>query len=585
MRRRLTAVLFGAIFTAICLELFLALSARLFLVYQEHENRQAALGALDEIRILCVGESTTAVAGDATGQLLVTHTSYPTQLEAILNGRQTGKRFHVYNLGTMGGTSSTVLDRLGTEIRTLRPHMIIAMMGIKDTAQDSVGAESNDIPWYESVRVVKLARWLVEAVQLRANEVPTDIRTVDDIPASLRTPRGQLQAFVRETRMIPPHAPANLPALNDELLIGIYLWDIGRHDQAEAKIRAVIAEHDVGYNVLAQILATDARQDAAVTMIEEAIRKHPEEAMYRVTLAELLIDEGRFDDAQRVLDDAIAVTDSFLNSAFVANYFHLTGATIARARKDYDRAFELLDRVKPDSPGGEIAVYFPPPRMLWHLSMGETCAATERWAEAEKHLKAAIERRPREGAPMWLLSKVYRQTGQHEKEEQLRRQMLSANLRVAEYYELAKLFRLTGDDARIPALFDEVVEKIPVLPANYQRLYALTEDHGVQLLVMQYPSFRLDILHKYAPPHPGVMFVDNEHVFDADPDGYFFEPKFPFSFTHYTQEGARVLAESVADHVLASFGTGSAPADATAPNPRAFAAEGGTGTVGAAATP
>ena len=68
---------------------------------------------------------------------------------------------------------------------------------------------------------------------------------------------------------------------------------------------------------------------------------------------------------------------------------------------------------------------------------------------------------------------------------------------------------------------------------------------------MQYPSFGLDLLHIYAPEREGVLFIDNEHVFDAAPDEYFFEPRFPYSFSHYTMEGAHVLAEHVADNILA----------------------------------
>jgi hypothetical protein len=67
---------------------------------------------------------------------------------------------------------------------------------------------------------------------------------------------------------------------------------------------------------------------------------------------------------------------------------------------------------------------------------------------------------------------------------------------------------------------------------------------------MQYPSFSLELLHKYAPEADGVVFIDNEHIFDADPDRYFFEPRFPNSFSHYTVEGAALLAEHVADTVL-----------------------------------
>ena len=62
---------------------------------------------------------------------------------------------------------------------------------------------------------------------------------------------------------------------------------------------------------------------------------------------------------------------------------------------------------------------------------------------------------------------------------------------------------------------------------------------------MQYPSFSLDLLHQYAPPAPNVSFIDNEQVFAADPDRYWYEPSFPNSFSHYSYEGAIVVAENM----------------------------------------
>ena len=125
---------------------------------------------------------------------------------------------------------------------------------------------------------------------------------------------------------------------------------------------------------------------------------------------------------------------------------------------------------------------------------------------------------------------------------------------MADYFELAKLFELTGNGDKVPELMNQAIERIPDVHEGYKELYALTAERGIHLVVMQYPGFAEELMYSYAPKRAGVRFIDNEHLFDADPDGYFFEPRYPNSFTHYTVEGANVLAQHVADTVLDIFG-------------------------------
>ena len=193
------------------------------------------------------------------------------------------------------------------------------------------------------------------------------------------------------------------------------------------------------------------------------------------------------------------------------------------------------------------------------LLLGEISIALGRWENAERHLLQALESRPMQHSHMWLLSKVYRQTGQLEKEAQVRRELLEETQRMGEYFELAKLFRQSGDGDRVPDLLAHAVREIPSIGANYRRLYELASRNDIELVVMQYPFFGLDLLHQYAPEAEGVAFIDNKHIFDAAPEKYVFDPRFPWAFTHYTEEGSRVLAEHVADTVLEIF-----PADEAA---------------------
>ncbi len=543
--KRLISLLLGVLLTFTLLELVAGVSQWLFVKYQDREG--AAPPSEGEIRILAIGESTTAVAGDPTGELLTPHTSYPAQLERILNERQDRVTFRVLNNGMMGGTTASTLARLEETVLRFDPHVIIAMMGIKDTPEDTLPALS----WVHRLRTVQLASWLIESVDLRRNEVAYEVPSLDALPEDLELSATQLRKYMREIRLV--EEPGTQAALGS-LEVATYLWFIQRHDQAEALLRQVIAEHDVGYNLLARVLATDDRPADAVAMLEGAIAAHPEEGMYRVALAEVLIETHDFALAGQALAEARAASGGFLAGDYVLAFVALTEARLFREQGDYQSALEALKTVDPEGSNRRLyRDFFPPLVMLLDAEYGATYYRLEDWPKAERYLRHAVEIQPGHHANMWLLGEVYRKLGRFEDEEALRREVLSYKGRLGEYYELARLFHFYGQDARIPGLIDDAVARIPTLTESYRRLYELARRRGVRLVVMQYPSFGVELLHKYAPPADGVSFIDNEHVFDDAPNEYWYEPGFPHSFSHYTEPGARVLAEHVADHVMSLY--------------------------------
>lgn len=551
MRRRLRALLLGTIFTLVALELGLRATGAVFQGLQARANRaRTEAESADEVRVICIGESTTAVAGDETGHLLVTSTAWPAQMEAELN-RDGGRRFHVYNFGAMGGTSWAVLERLTAEAPEIHPTLVIAMMGLKDSR--IADASGTDLGILDHLSTVKLLKWSIEAVRLREGAAPTDVDSADQIPASLRAQAGQT-AFVRETRLLPGAAGPHADAERDALTVAIYYWDLGRYAEAERRLRDLIATDGLGYNVLAFVLEMDAREEDALAALREGIAAHPEEGAYRVTLAELLTRAGRYDEAQATLDEAATVP--LREPALMATLLRLQAASVARERGQPERALELLGATEPPAIPMETAQWFPRPDIVWHLEQGQALSDLHRWPDAEAHLTLALSRLPGQGAVMWTLAEVYRQSGQAEKEAALRQHMVAANERMADYYELAKVLTRNGQAAQVPAVYQAAAERIPGLAANYRRLYDLAESQGFRLIVMQYPAFPMSALHTYAPEHPGVRFVDNEHLFDADPDRYFFEPQFPFSFSHYTRDGAALLAHQAAEAVRAELAEG-----------------------------
>ena len=59
---------------------------------------------------------------------------------------------------------------------------------------------------------------------------------------------------------------------------------------------------------------------------------------------------------------------------------------------------------------------------------------------------------------------------------------------MAEYFELAKLFQLTGQDARVPEVLAQAAAEIPSLKASYARLYTLATEHDARLVVASLPA-------------------------------------------------------------------------------------------------
>ena len=167
MRRKLISLIIGTILTLAILEIGLALAYEGFVRLQARRNRAALGGGEEEIRIACIGESTTAVAGDESGKMLVPRTSYPSRLQEILDSRQSTVDFRVLNLGMMAGKTRSAIDLLESTLPDYRPHAVIAMMGIKDTAKNGTPATADLPPWFASLRTVQLVSWLYESVMLR----------------------------------------------------------------------------------------------------------------------------------------------------------------------------------------------------------------------------------------------------------------------------------------------------------------------------------------------------------------------------------------------------------------------------------
>ena len=119
---KIITTILGLFLCLVLLELGLRVAGFAFSFLQQHRNR-VSVQPKGTYRIMCVGESTTALGGQ---------NSYPYQLQEILNQRNIGRQFSVINAGIPSGNSTAILAELEDNLNTYRPNMILAMMGIND---------------------------------------------------------------------------------------------------------------------------------------------------------------------------------------------------------------------------------------------------------------------------------------------------------------------------------------------------------------------------------------------------------------------------------------------------------------------
>ena len=111
---------FGIVFALISLEVLLQLSS--FVITQANKiNNNRSVKIFDdkeEIKILCVGESTTFA-------------QYPKQLVDYLN-RKINKDFIVIDCGVPGTNVENITDRIDEQIKMYNPDIVVSMMGAND---------------------------------------------------------------------------------------------------------------------------------------------------------------------------------------------------------------------------------------------------------------------------------------------------------------------------------------------------------------------------------------------------------------------------------------------------------------------
>jgi tetratricopeptide (TPR) repeat protein len=260
MFSRVALVMLGVLTALVILEVGMRSAGYAMRLAQEHRNRQA-LGRKHELRVLCLGESTTAGSSE--------HGRYPEMLEDILNRQEVGVRFAVVNQGRIGATTNEIVAEIEDDLDEIEPDVVVVMMGINDGgkthAYGSIIAPGLR-RWYGSLRVYKLYRLIQFALEQKLDPAAD----ADLLLVQGGAPHGLMRVENEEPSADQHAFPPVQGEVDERLREAARLIDEEEYDEAEAILDDLLREHPdlpQAYVELARLYRRTDRDDEAHNLL------------------------------------------------------------------------------------------------------------------------------------------------------------------------------------------------------------------------------------------------------------------------------------------------------------------------------
>lgn len=521
--QRGVAALLGLLAVGILAEGGLRLGAWAFLQGRHGRDRTPADGAL---KVLCIGESTTAIGGPD---------AWPSQLQRILAATPGGQGAVVVNGGIPGVDSSILVSRLPQELDRFQPHVVAAMMGANDNHR---GYGGGAVPWdqvpmalrgsfWGRFRLVKLTRQVAWDLARREVSLPVVAPRRTRSPGACDgEPRPAVcgavdeawelasRGRVRQARSVLMAASQGSAVARTEL--GVLFHTVGRGDEAVVAFTEAAAQDPALSYPLTELggLRLDASDpEGAAQAWQAALVRDPVDADAAVGLGRIAWSKGWCGDVLPALEAATVAHPAHPEA------WEVWGTCLAQAGRmeEAETAWRRSLAVLPAHVGRDAAFF---PLESWLMVQGLE-------GEVEILYQEAMARRPWD----WSLWSRYAAF--------LRRTRRSAE---AEVYaeQAARMRRETA---------------CPLTLTSWSRVQALLEARGIPLVAVQYPRQEVRELVRYFDDPDRVHFVDNKATFDGAVARRGYQAVFMDAcygdFGHATAWGNRLLAQNVAATVRA----------------------------------
>lgn len=268
--------------------------------FQERRNSHS-LKNNAKYRILCLGESTTAMGGE---------NSWPSQLEKIINGKQKDIRFCVINKGMPGAYTSNIVEKFDEFISQYHPQIVIVMMGINDTGEIlpyENAAYQNALSFFKTFRIYKLYKLLLARMNQKSGNKPYKqeiIYSASNEPIKFNF-KDKQETFLKDLNICPK---------NERVWRYIaFAWecrDNGKFEEAEDMFKLAIKEYPenyCGYHDLGMCYKAQEKYTEAEEMFKKAIEKNSGYDWGYIELGWIYHAQGKDDLAEEMFNKAAKI--------------------------------------------------------------------------------------------------------------------------------------------------------------------------------------------------------------------------------------------------------------------------------------
>lgn len=567
MKKKLISFVIGILIVISFIEITIRISASFYKT--EDVISKDKIPTDDVVKVMTIGESTTAVAADDTNSLLVQKTAYPNYLEEILNQNQKKIKFKVYNKGIMSGNTDKIILELEKQIQELRPNIIIAMMGMKDEIRDFEEPTLAMKTWIKLKKILSYSKAIIlieefyEQIRVQNNNIKdfNVVKKFSDIPyefASLNQ-IGIESSLFRQIE-IDKYDENILREILKQLYLANYYLLTGQLQSAESIYVKLIQKYDFGYFFLSDLYIRDNKILEAEKVLIDYMKKYPQNPYVYRELINLYLSINKMNEAKLLLNEMNIKRLNFENVNL------LTSADYFRKLNLFNNSLEILrpycgleqqlkfKRIIISEKYIEKMIMKRKNRDFFEcvFLISESLFNLKKYVQAEQSLLNFIQIAPdHAGAALNLLVKIYQDEGRTDKIKEVIKKVANRNQRLGEFYSLAQTFDNEGNGKEVNELLTKLSEDFVKTKSNYTTLKSLADKYDVKLVLVQYPTFKLNYLKYFTSKMTSITYVDNEKTFDDGPrQKYFFEPRFPYTFNHYTKLGSKKIAENISRIVL-----------------------------------
>ncbi|MDD5109515.1 MAG: tetratricopeptide repeat protein, partial [Candidatus Omnitrophica bacterium] len=364
-------ILFGIFLSIIILEIGLRFGGFIFLSMQEYRNIHS-LNQKSTCRILCLGESTTALGGEY---------SYPSQLERILNSANTGIKFSVINKGIPGIHTSGILENLTDNLEKYNPDIVITMIGINDQVVYLQDQNLKIIPekkdFFRELKIWKLGYFIWLHSKAKINELRIHKKeNKKDNSLSFNFVFGLTDLYAEDKNSLQP----DQINYDEHVNLGWLYTNQKKFVQAEEEFKKALemnSQCDNAYFGLGTCYARQERFAEARALLRKALEANPKNYRVYIELGGCSNCEAKHGQAEEEFKKALEINPQ------AEDAYRGLGWTY-ELQKKYPQAEEAFSK----------ALEINPDNYYNCVDFGLLCSLKGRYSQAEKLLKKALELRP-----------------------------------------------------------------------------------------------------------------------------------------------------------------------------------------------